>query len=82
MEQRNHDDVKYTPAAESPKHNVQLRGCGKASLIFLLACIVTFIISFTTSGWETGATSLTYNGEHWPSRNGLWETCGPVIERK
>ena len=85
MDHYHRDQVKYSSAAETPESNGQIRRCGGATLVVLLACITTFIISFTTSGWDT---RIYYNGWQYPysrrraSRTGLWESCGPILQSK
>lgn len=53
---------------QTATHGVIERGKQGQVLLLLLICLGTFIIGFTTSGWQR-------SGGH---RNGLWESCAPI----
>ncbi|KAF6026013.1 hypothetical protein EB796_015672 [Bugula neritina] len=53
-------------------HDLSLHGRAGAILILILLCFLTFLISFTTSGWKTRLSDSC--GTH----RGLWEQCQAI----
>lgn len=57
-------------------HDLSLHGRAGAILILILLCFLTFLISFTTSGWKTRLSDSC--GTH----RGLWEQCQAISSSK